>query len=69
MVGLKNRFRYNIPVWRSANDIIMTAGRNGRIPQSHIVQLIGILPISTQCAHDRVGQAWLRGQPAGQPAC
>eukprot|EP00959_Pyramimonas_sp_CCMP1952_P066833 1395358-Pyramimonas_sp.AAC.1 len=29
MVSLKNRIQDNIPVWRSANHIVMTAGRNG----------------------------------------
>eukprot|EP00959_Pyramimonas_sp_CCMP1952_P444897 9315866-Pyramimonas_sp.AAC.1 len=44
MVSLKNLLRVSMPIWRSANDIIMSAGRNGRIPPTHIVQLIGILP-------------------------
>eukprot|EP00959_Pyramimonas_sp_CCMP1952_P433815 9084405-Pyramimonas_sp.AAC.1 len=32
MVSWENLIRGNIPVWRSANDIVMTAGRNDRIP-------------------------------------
>eukprot|EP00959_Pyramimonas_sp_CCMP1952_P228502 4777244-Pyramimonas_sp.AAC.1 len=55
MVSLKNLIRDNIPVWRSANDIVVTAGRNGRIPPIHIVQLIGTLP-SHICQCNRVGQ-------------
>eukprot|EP00959_Pyramimonas_sp_CCMP1952_P147118 3079200-Pyramimonas_sp.AAC.1 len=43
MISLQNVIRDNIPAWRSANDIVMTAGRNGRIPPTHVVQLIGIL--------------------------
>eukprot|EP00959_Pyramimonas_sp_CCMP1952_P385436 8077797-Pyramimonas_sp.AAC.1 len=37
----------------------MTAGNKGRIPPSHIVQVIGILPNKTQCRHDRVGHVWI----------
>eukprot|EP00959_Pyramimonas_sp_CCMP1952_P077223 1614207-Pyramimonas_sp.AAC.1 len=44
MVSLKNLFRDNMAIWRSANDMIMSAGRNGRIPPTHIAQLIGVLP-------------------------
>eukprot|EP00959_Pyramimonas_sp_CCMP1952_P192818 4031949-Pyramimonas_sp.AAC.1 len=58
MVSLKNLVRDSIPIWRSANDVVMTAGRNGRIPPTHIVQLIGILP-STDCQINRVGQVWV----------
>eukprot|EP00959_Pyramimonas_sp_CCMP1952_P111794 2338372-Pyramimonas_sp.AAC.1 len=58
MVSLKNLIRDNIPAWRSANGVVMTAGRNGRIPPTHIVQLIGILPNRT-CQHRRVGQIWV----------
>eukprot|EP00959_Pyramimonas_sp_CCMP1952_P217792 4554803-Pyramimonas_sp.AAC.1 len=32
MVRLKNLIRDSIPVLRSAHDIVMTAGRNGRAP-------------------------------------
>eukprot|EP00959_Pyramimonas_sp_CCMP1952_P060118 1256262-Pyramimonas_sp.AAC.1 len=35
----------------------MSAGRGGRIPPTHIVQLIGILP-SHDCRCNRVGQIW-----------
>eukprot|EP00959_Pyramimonas_sp_CCMP1952_P086523 1809829-Pyramimonas_sp.AAC.1 len=55
MAGTKNLSRDNTPIWRSANDIVMTAGWNGRIPPTHIVQLIGILPCYT-CQCNRVGQ-------------
>eukprot|EP00959_Pyramimonas_sp_CCMP1952_P191317 4000518-Pyramimonas_sp.AAC.1 len=41
MVSLENLLRDNIPIWRSASDIIMTSGRDGSIPPSHFVQLIG----------------------------
>eukprot|EP00959_Pyramimonas_sp_CCMP1952_P024962 523830-Pyramimonas_sp.AAC.1 len=58
-VCLKNLLRDNIPVWRSANDIIMTSGIQGRILPSHIVQLIGIMPYCAQCKYDRVGQVWV----------
>eukprot|EP00959_Pyramimonas_sp_CCMP1952_P004015 84346-Pyramimonas_sp.AAC.1 len=47
MVSLKNMIRGNVPAWRPANDIVMTAGRNGRILPIHIAQLIGILPNHT----------------------
>eukprot|EP00959_Pyramimonas_sp_CCMP1952_P015743 332986-Pyramimonas_sp.AAC.1 len=55
MVSLKNLIRDNIPMWRSASDIVMTAGRHGMIPPTHIVQLIGVLP-GYNCQCDRVGQ-------------
>eukprot|EP00959_Pyramimonas_sp_CCMP1952_P453332 9468061-Pyramimonas_sp.AAC.1 len=58
MASLKNLLRDNIPIWRSANDIVMTAGRNGRILPTHIAQLIGILP-SRSCLHNRVEQTWV----------
>eukprot|EP00959_Pyramimonas_sp_CCMP1952_P068711 1434190-Pyramimonas_sp.AAC.1 len=58
MASLKNLIRDNIPVWRSANDIVMTAGRHGRIPPTHIVQLIGILP-EYHRQYNRVGQIWI----------
>eukprot|EP00959_Pyramimonas_sp_CCMP1952_P291901 6105209-Pyramimonas_sp.AAC.1 len=45
-------------IWRSANDIIMSAGQNGSIPPIHIVQLVGILP-NDQCRYNRVGYVWL----------
>eukprot|EP00959_Pyramimonas_sp_CCMP1952_P110811 2318503-Pyramimonas_sp.AAC.1 len=44
MASLKNMILDNLPAWRSANGIAMTAGRHGRAPPTHIVQLIGILP-------------------------
>eukprot|EP00959_Pyramimonas_sp_CCMP1952_P173580 3627139-Pyramimonas_sp.AAC.1 len=47
LISLKNLIRDKIQVWRSANDIVMTAGREGRIPPTHIVQLVGILPNHT----------------------
>eukprot|EP00959_Pyramimonas_sp_CCMP1952_P071046 1483243-Pyramimonas_sp.AAC.2 len=47
-----------MPIWRSANDTIMSAGRDSRIPPTHIVQLIGILP-DEQCRYNRVGQVWI----------
>eukprot|EP00959_Pyramimonas_sp_CCMP1952_P242747 5074291-Pyramimonas_sp.AAC.1 len=40
MVSLKNLLRDNALIWHSANDIIMSAGRDGRIPPTHIVKLI-----------------------------
>eukprot|EP00959_Pyramimonas_sp_CCMP1952_P189381 3961461-Pyramimonas_sp.AAC.1 len=43
MVSLKNLLRDNMQIWRSANDIIMSAGRGGRIPPTHVVQLIGAI--------------------------
>eukprot|EP00959_Pyramimonas_sp_CCMP1952_P391359 8201550-Pyramimonas_sp.AAC.1 len=58
MVSLKNLVRDNIPIWRSANDIVMTAGRNGGNPPTHIAQLIGILS-SHACHHNRAGQVWI----------
>eukprot|EP00959_Pyramimonas_sp_CCMP1952_P182400 3814002-Pyramimonas_sp.AAC.1 len=36
----------------------MTAGRNGRVPPTHIVQLIGMLPSYT-CQCSRAGQVWV----------
>eukprot|EP00959_Pyramimonas_sp_CCMP1952_P423170 8864293-Pyramimonas_sp.AAC.2 len=47
-----------MPIWRSANDSIMSAGRGGRIPPTHIVQLIGIPP-DEYCRCNRVGHAWI----------
>eukprot|EP00959_Pyramimonas_sp_CCMP1952_P200954 4202842-Pyramimonas_sp.AAC.1 len=44
LVSMNNLCRDNMAIWRSANDIIMSAGLCGRIPATHIVQLIGILP-------------------------
>eukprot|EP00959_Pyramimonas_sp_CCMP1952_P458615 9476914-Pyramimonas_sp.AAC.1 len=35
----------------------MSAGRNGRIPLTHIVQFIGILP-NDKCRYNRMGHAW-----------
>eukprot|EP00959_Pyramimonas_sp_CCMP1952_P077375 1617220-Pyramimonas_sp.AAC.1 len=58
MVSMKNLLRDNIPIWRLANDIVMTAGRNVRIPPTHIAQLIGILPSYT-CQYNREGQIWV----------
>eukprot|EP00959_Pyramimonas_sp_CCMP1952_P429533 8995724-Pyramimonas_sp.AAC.1 len=58
LVSLKNLIRDNIPVWRPANDIVMTAGRNGRIPPTHIAQSIGILP-NHMCKYNSVGQIWI----------
>eukprot|EP00959_Pyramimonas_sp_CCMP1952_P204434 4275223-Pyramimonas_sp.AAC.1 len=48
VVCWKNLLRNSVPIWRSANDIITSAGRIGSIPPTHIVQLIGILP-NYQC--------------------
>eukprot|EP00959_Pyramimonas_sp_CCMP1952_P364914 7641517-Pyramimonas_sp.AAC.1 len=45
-------------MWRSANGIIMSAGRNGRIAPTHIFQLIGILP-NDKCTYNRVKHAWI----------
>eukprot|EP00959_Pyramimonas_sp_CCMP1952_P068441 1428297-Pyramimonas_sp.AAC.1 len=36
----------------------MTAGRHGRIPPTHIAQLIGILPGYNR-QYNRVGQIWV----------
>eukprot|EP00959_Pyramimonas_sp_CCMP1952_P216692 4531762-Pyramimonas_sp.AAC.1 len=36
----------------------MSAGRGGRIPPTHIVQLIGILP-NHNCMYNRAGQIWV----------
>eukprot|EP00959_Pyramimonas_sp_CCMP1952_P450809 9438593-Pyramimonas_sp.AAC.1 len=36
----------------------MSAGRNGRIPPTRIVQLIGIHP-NGKCRYNRVGHAWI----------
>eukprot|EP00959_Pyramimonas_sp_CCMP1952_P319660 6688765-Pyramimonas_sp.AAC.1 len=58
MVSLKNLRRDNMPIWRSANYIIMSAGRDGRIPPTHIAPLIGILP-NRICMYNRVGQIWV----------
>eukprot|EP00959_Pyramimonas_sp_CCMP1952_P403987 8465136-Pyramimonas_sp.AAC.1 len=58
MVSMQNLLRDNIPIWRPANDIAMTAGRNGRIPSTRIAQLIGILPCYT-CQYNCVGQIWV----------
>eukprot|EP00959_Pyramimonas_sp_CCMP1952_P426770 8938390-Pyramimonas_sp.AAC.1 len=40
MASLKNLLRDNIPILRSAHDIAMSASRDGRIPPTHVVQLI-----------------------------
>eukprot|EP00959_Pyramimonas_sp_CCMP1952_P355999 7455749-Pyramimonas_sp.AAC.1 len=56
MGSLKNLVRDNIPMWLSANDVVMAAGQNGRIPPTHIVQVMGILP-SPGCQFNRVGQS------------
>eukprot|EP00959_Pyramimonas_sp_CCMP1952_P072240 1508777-Pyramimonas_sp.AAC.1 len=40
LVSLKNLLRDSMSIWRSANDIMKSAGRSGRIPPIHIVQLI-----------------------------
>eukprot|EP00959_Pyramimonas_sp_CCMP1952_P088716 1856299-Pyramimonas_sp.AAC.1 len=37
MASLKNLLRDNMSICRSANGITMSAGRNGRIPPTHIV--------------------------------
>eukprot|EP00959_Pyramimonas_sp_CCMP1952_P316735 6629849-Pyramimonas_sp.AAC.1 len=71
MISLKNLVRGNIPVWRSANDIVMTAGRFGRIPLTRTAQLIGILP-NHICQYNRAGQIWfnpfyLRGDDQPYP--
>eukprot|EP00959_Pyramimonas_sp_CCMP1952_P104864 2191901-Pyramimonas_sp.AAC.1 len=55
MLSPKNLIRDNMPVQVSANDIVMTAGRDGRIPPTHIAQLIGILP-GYNCQSNRLGQ-------------
>eukprot|EP00959_Pyramimonas_sp_CCMP1952_P468585 9493481-Pyramimonas_sp.AAC.1 len=44
-------------IWRSADDIIVSACRNGNTLPTHIVQLIGILP-NGKCSYDRVGHVW-----------
>eukprot|EP00959_Pyramimonas_sp_CCMP1952_P359802 7534034-Pyramimonas_sp.AAC.1 len=36
----------------------MSAGRNGRIPPTHIVQFICTLP-NDRCRYNRVGHAWI----------
>eukprot|EP00959_Pyramimonas_sp_CCMP1952_P321422 6726024-Pyramimonas_sp.AAC.2 len=59
MASLKCFLRDHMAIWRSANDIIMTAGRKGIPPPTHIVQLIGILPNTNQCRYHRVGHAWV----------
>eukprot|EP00959_Pyramimonas_sp_CCMP1952_P057932 1209284-Pyramimonas_sp.AAC.1 len=55
-VSLKNLICANIPVWRSASDIVLTSGYNVRIPVSSLVQLLGIKRNMDQCLHGRVGQ-------------
>eukprot|EP00959_Pyramimonas_sp_CCMP1952_P445302 9323774-Pyramimonas_sp.AAC.1 len=61
MVILKKLLRDDTPIWRSANDIIIASGNNGRIPPCRTVQLIGIKPNSVQCKYDRVGQVRVHG--------
>eukprot|EP00959_Pyramimonas_sp_CCMP1952_P411550 8624058-Pyramimonas_sp.AAC.1 len=73
LVSLKNLFRDNAPVCRSANDIIMTSGVNGRIPVSSLVQLIGIQHSTVLRTDDRLGQTWVNElqvdtQRGGPPA-
>eukprot|EP00959_Pyramimonas_sp_CCMP1952_P018786 397054-Pyramimonas_sp.AAC.1 len=59
MVSFKNLRCDNIPIWCSANDVIVTSGRNGRNPPNHSGQLIGILLKTIQCRRDRGGLVWL----------
>eukprot|EP00959_Pyramimonas_sp_CCMP1952_P386279 8095581-Pyramimonas_sp.AAC.1 len=59
MVSLKNLIRDNVPAWRAADDIVMTAGRDGRILPTHIVQLIGTLPDDNQqCTSIRIDEMY-----------
>eukprot|EP00959_Pyramimonas_sp_CCMP1952_P312914 6549930-Pyramimonas_sp.AAC.1 len=58
MVRLKDLLRDNMASWRSADDIIMLAGRNGGILPTHIVLFIGILP-NDKCWCNRVGHVWI----------
>eukprot|EP00959_Pyramimonas_sp_CCMP1952_P112164 2345469-Pyramimonas_sp.AAC.1 len=56
MVSLKNLVRDNIPIWRSANDIVMTAGRNCMICLTRIVQLIGPAILDSFIVWERYGE-------------
>jgi len=58
MISLKELLRNNIRVWRSANDIVMTSGAQGRIPVSMFVQIIGVKNVQ-KYKYDRSGQVWL----------
>eukprot|EP00959_Pyramimonas_sp_CCMP1952_P117497 2456083-Pyramimonas_sp.AAC.1 len=58
MASLKNLLRDKMAIWRSANGIILLAGRNGRIPPTHIVQLLDILP-NDKCRYSRAGHGWV----------
>ena len=57
MISVSQLVRDKIPVWRSANDIVMTKGQQGRIPVGYIIQMIGIKH-NAKYRHDRTGQVW-----------
>eukprot|EP00959_Pyramimonas_sp_CCMP1952_P468915 9494043-Pyramimonas_sp.AAC.1 len=59
LVGPENLIRDVCPVWRSAVDIIMTSGVQGRIAVSSLVQVSGVKRSGGECRCDRVGQAWV----------
>ena len=64
MISLSTLIRDGYKVWRSANDIVMTSGAQGRIPVDSIIQMIGVKH-HPDCKYDRTGQIW--GWPKHKP--
>ena len=57
MISVSQLIRDHVKVWRSANDIVMTSGMNGRIPVSYIMQMIGVKH-DPKYKYDRAGEIW-----------
>ena len=57
MISVSQLIRDHVKVWRSANDIVMTSGINGRRPVSYIMQMIGVKH-DPKYKYDRTGEIW-----------